>query len=94
MLRLLPARTWHARLRGLAGRESLEGYDGMLFTFPFAWRWPIWMRGMRFPIRAVWLRQGHVVDVQDLPLGAWRWYRPRAAADAVVEMPLRHKEDI
>lgn len=82
------ASTWRQRMRGLSGRDRLEHCDGMLFRFPFAARWPIWMRGMRFPIRAIWLRHGRVVDVQDLPLGTWRWYRPRVRADAVIEMIL------
>lgn len=85
---LLVAADWRARMRGLSGLNALGVYDGMLFRFPFAWRWPIHMRGMRFPIRALWLRYGRVVDAQWLPVGSWRWYRPCKKVDVLVEIPL------
>lgn len=78
-------------MRGLAGRDlPLGDCDGMLFRFPFAARWPIWMRGMRFPIRAIWFRRGAIVDSQELPVGSWPWrpYWPRRAADTLIELSL------
>ena len=85
-LTLEVADSFWTRLRGLSRRDPADCHDGMLFRFPFTWRWPIRMGGIRFPIQAIWLRQGHVVDVQELPVGAWRWFRPRSAADALIEM--------
>lgn len=88
--RVAVADTWRTRARGLAHTtlHDWAGIDGMFFRFPCAARWPIWMRGMRFPVRAVWLRGGNMVDAQG-PLSAahpWRIYRPRCSADAVLEI--------
>lgn len=87
---LVLATTWRARMRGLAhtDRSAWTGYDGMLLRFSFAARWPIWMRGMRFPITTLWLRRGAIVDRQGPhdPQRPWRLILPKKAVDAVVEL--------
>lgn len=92
--RVAVADTWRTRARGLAHTtlHDWRGIDGMLFTFPFAARWPIWMRGMQFPIRAVWLRGGTVVDVHPrlTPDRPWALWRPRQSADQLVELFVDH----
>lgn len=51
-----------SRQRGLSGRESLDQGEGMLFLL--ANDSPsFWMKGMRFAIDIVWIRDGRVVDV-------------------------------
>jgi uncharacterized protein len=51
-----------SRQRGLSGRESLDEREGMLFLL--ADDSPsFWMKGMRFAIDIVWIRDGRVVDV-------------------------------
>jgi uncharacterized protein len=51
-----------SRQRGLSGRESLDEGEGMLFLL--ANDSPsFWMKGMRFPIDIVWIKDGRVVDV-------------------------------
>jgi uncharacterized protein len=48
--------------RGLSGRDSLAADAGMLFLLPDDSP-VIWMKGMRFPIDVVWIKEGRVVDV-------------------------------
>lgn len=83
-----------ARARGLSYRDSLEEGRGMLFTFGSAQRHSFWMKGMRFPIDIVWLRDGEVVDVThdiDPQVGAslmqLKSYSPLLPADDVLELP-------
>lgn len=49
------AATPEARKKGLSGRESLEINRGMLFVFETSGNYPIWMKGMRFPIDVIWI---------------------------------------
>jgi uncharacterized membrane protein (UPF0127 family) len=51
-----------SRERGLSGRDSLAPDAGMLFFLPGDSP-SIWMKGMRFPIDVVWIKDGRVVDV-------------------------------
>lgn len=88
--RLALATTWRQRTQGLARlpREIEDQIDGMLFVFPFAWRWAIWMRGMKYGIDAYWLRRGEVVDcdLDLMPDGGRRVYRPGVRVDGLVEI--------
>ncbi len=54
-LTLFLADTEELRSLGLGGRESLEQDEGMLFIFPKADRYGIWMKDMRFPIDIFWI---------------------------------------
>lgn len=54
-----------ARERGLAGRSSIGRDEAMLFVFDQDGAWPIWMKGMRFPIDIIWLdKDQKVVHVE------------------------------
>lgn len=78
--------------KGLAGRESLEPGQGMLFLFPAAGKYNFWMKGMNFPIDVIWLKDNKIVDlttdmrpVEDgerIPT-----LTSRFPADAVLEVP-------
>lgn len=83
-----------ARARGLSYRDELPEGRGMLFTFGRPQRHSFWMKGMRFPIDIVWLREGVVVDVTpdvqpqgDASIMDLRTYVPEVPADEVVELP-------
>lgn len=52
-----------SRATGLSGRNSLPEKNGMLFLFDAPARHGIWMKGMRFPIDIIWMRDGAVVDL-------------------------------
>lgn len=78
---------------GLGKRDSLPRDRGMLFPFGEARRWVFWMKGMRFPIDIVWIRDGRVVDIhRDVPVPASRALKdlktvsPVEPADTVLEL--------
>jgi uncharacterized membrane protein (UPF0127 family) len=77
--------------RGLSGRDRLGADDGMLFVLPDDSP-SFWMKGMRFPIDIVWIRNGRVVDVTaDVPppSGAGAslpTYSPARPADRALEV--------
>ncbi len=57
------ARTESEKVRGLSGRDRLAPDRGMLLVFEEPARPLIWMRGMRFPLDILWIRDGRVVDL-------------------------------
>ena len=77
--------------RGLGYRDELAWDRGMLFEYTEPGFVAIWMKGMRFDIDIVWIRNGRIVDIahrvphrveDPLPI-----YRPREVADTVLEVP-------
>lgn len=48
---------------GLSARESLDADHGMLFVFPKPQSLTFWMKGMRFPLDFIWIRNNVVVDI-------------------------------
>lgn len=76
---------------GLGQRDSLAWDHGMYFPYARAAFYVFWMKDMRFDIDIVWIRDGRVIDLHhrvahavEPPLPR---YRPREAADAVLEVP-------
>lgn len=49
------ARTSTQRGTGLSGTASMRDDQAMLFIFDSERRWPMWMKGMHFPLDIVWL---------------------------------------
>lgn len=80
------------REKGLSGRRALGAGEGMLFVFTERAYHSFWMKDMLFPIDIIWIDGRSIVDIapnvpspdgsSDLPV-----YRPRAAADFVLEVP-------
>jgi uncharacterized protein len=78
--------------RGLSGRERLGADEGMLFLL--ADDSPsFWMKGMRFPLDIVWIKNGRVVDLTaDVPpprgngAEALPTYSPDRPADRALEV--------
>lgn len=63
------ASTPEAQRQGLSGRVSLGDDEGMLFVYSQPGPYQFWMKGMRFPLDVIWLRDGTVVDmVLDAPV--------------------------
>ena len=54
-----------SRMRGLSGREYLAPDQGMLFIFDTAGNHGFWMKGMKFPLDMVWIRDNRVVDLTE-----------------------------
>jgi uncharacterized membrane protein (UPF0127 family) len=86
------AQTEAEKVRGLSGRESLEPGRGMLFVYEAPARPIIWMRGMRFPLDILWIRDGRVVDLvmeakPPAPGEAPQVFSPREEVQYVLEVP-------
>lgn len=88
------ADTSEKRKKGLGGRQSLASDSGMLFIFEKSDRHALWMKGMKFPLDFIWIREGKIIDIiknakvpdpgtkdQDLPI-----YLPNSPATAVLEV--------
>lgn len=76
---------------GLGQRDALAAGAGMYFPFPSAQYWVFWMKGMRFPIDIIWIRDGKVVDInRDAPPPKGEenpaTFSPIGQADAVLEV--------
>ena len=82
------------RKKGLSGRESLASNSGMLFKFDKVGFYSLWMKGMKFPLDFIWIKNGLVVDLNknvspqvvnqldtDLPI-----YTPKEIVDSVLEV--------
>jgi len=85
------ANTGAKKEKGLGGRASLENGRGMYFPFDSVQYWVFWMKDMEFPIDAVWVRDGRVVDVTRgaMPPREGRppqTFSPALPADAVLEI--------
>ncbi len=86
------ARTEAEKVRGLSGRDRLAPDRGMLFVYEAPVRPLIWMRGMRFPLDILWIRDGRVVDLvrgakAPAPGEAPQEFAPREDAEYVLEVP-------
>lgn len=79
---------------GLSGREALAEKSGMLFLFDHADYWGVWTKGMRFPIDAIWMKNGVIADIEERVLppeyGTSDFsvpvHRPDVSADMVLEV--------
>ncbi|MDP3973735.1 MAG: DUF192 domain-containing protein [Candidatus Daviesbacteria bacterium] len=82
------------RSKGLGGRESLASDSGMLFIFPDKGQYSFWMKGLKFPLDLIWIRDDTIVDIienvpsprpnqqdEDLPI-----YQSRIEVDKVLEV--------
>ena len=77
--------------KGLGGRDALPWGRGMYFLYSTPNFYAFWMKGMRFSIDIVWIREGRIVDlsanVPFEPGGNGPTVRPRSLVDAVLEVP-------
>lgn len=81
------ARTSEERAKGLSGRDILCEDCAMLFVFEKPGRYGFWMKGMRFPLDILWIRNGRVVykesDVSEKRTGI---LEPVTEAEMVLEI--------
>lgn len=77
--------------KGLGERDALAWGTGMYFPYDRPGFYTFWMKGMRFAIDIVFLRDGRIVDLfAQVPFeagGNGPTIRPRVLADAVLEVP-------
>lgn len=57
--------TARGRSQGLSGRESLGDDEGMLFVFPVAAKHGFWMKGMKFDLDFIWIKDEIVVEISE-----------------------------
>lgn len=79
--------------RGLGYRDSLAWDHGMLFEYDRPRFLSFWMKGMRFDLDIVWLRDERIVDIDhrvpwvESPNGPWPPISPASMVDLVLEVP-------
>lgn len=79
---------------GLGNRVSLEANHGMLFRFDTLSKPTFWMKGMKFPLDFIWIRDGKIVELTEhiaAPLSAMSDNQlpiisPSVEVNAVVEV--------
>lgn len=82
------AKSGEERAAGLSGTKHLPPRQAILFVFPHADFWGIWMHDMHYPIDVVWLDdQYKVVHIEHSmqPSSYPKVYRPTKKAKYVVE---------
>jgi uncharacterized protein len=79
--------------RGLSGRNSLPKDQGMLFIFKTPNRYAFWMKGMKFPLDIIFIKDNKIVSISrnvpvpkdtkeaNLPI-----YTPDTPADKALEI--------
>lgn len=82
------------RAKGLGGREKIASNSGMLFVFSKSDKYSFWMKGLKFPLDMIWIKDNMVVDIiknakqpepnqrdETLPI-----YLPKETVDTVLEV--------
>lgn len=86
-------RSREEQARGLSGRDSLAWGNGMLFPYERPAFVSFWMKGMRFDIDIVWIRDQRIVGIAERvphpsdPQAAPATVRPPELIDMVLEVP-------
>ena len=57
--------TVEGRSQGLSGVEKLKEDEGMLFVFPVLSKYSFWMKGMKFDLDFVWIKDNKVVEITE-----------------------------
>jgi uncharacterized protein len=77
--------------KGLGERDALAWGTGMYFPYARPGFFTFWMKGMRFPIDIVYVREGRIVEIfPQVPFekgGNGPTIRPSSLADGVIEVP-------
>ena len=60
---------------GLGHRDALPWNTGMYFPYEHPAIYTFWMKGMRFSIDIVWIRNGRIIDVHTDGFGVHRVHR-------------------
>jgi uncharacterized protein len=90
--RLLLAKTPEEQQKGLGFRDSLPQDEGMLFLFDHPDYQAFWMKGMRFPLDIIYIRDNKIVTIfQKMPNpptenAAVEILKPSEPADTVLEI--------
>lgn len=74
------------RQQGLAGIDQLLENEGMLFVFDQPGRYAFWMKGMKFPLDFVWIKDDQVIEITEKVGLEQMEIRPKQAVDKVLEV--------
>lgn len=82
------------RSQGLGGRDKIATDAGMLFIFPEAGKYQFWMKGMKFPLDFIFIRDGKIVDLlsqipppsAEVPGSTLPVYEPTVPVDMLLEV--------
>lgn len=87
-LHLEVANTIRLRAKGLMGRASLDGADGMLFIYPWPRTVRIWMAGTRIPLDALFIdRSGMIIKIaRNMQPHTKKWVSSDEAVKWVIEI--------
>ena len=78
--------TEEGRDQGLSNREKLAEDEGMLFVFDQPGIYGFWMKGMKFPLDFVWIKDNAVAEItEDVEVGRMD-IRPKETVDKVLEV--------
>jgi uncharacterized membrane protein (UPF0127 family) len=64
-IKLEEAKTEQEQELGLGNRKSLDANTGMLFRFSSPKIATFWMKGMKFPLDFIWIRENKVVELDE-----------------------------
>ena len=75
---------------GLGYRDSMAQDHGMLFPYDHPEQYSFWMKGMRFPLDMIWIRDKTIIDItKNIPIATSDYlptYSPHVPADKVLEV--------
>ncbi len=78
------------KMKGLGGRDSLASNHGMLFVYDHKEKYEFWMKGMKFPLDFIWIKDNTVVDLREnipAPTGLLpAIVKPDTVADKILEV--------
>lgn len=80
------------RSLGYSYREKIGKNEGMLFVFPVSAPYPFWMKGMKFDLDIVWIKDSQVIGLSEkvkAPVnnGKVETVFPPQAVNQVLEVP-------
>ena len=78
--------TEEGRSQGLSGREKLAEDEGMLFVFDQPGIYGFWMKGMKFPLDFIWIKDNAVAEITENVAVSRMDIRPKEAVDKVLEV--------
>jgi hypothetical protein len=81
------ADTFRRRFRGLMFRRKFQRGKALLFKFPRPGRYAVHMWFVRFSIDLIYLNSSFRVVELRARLKPWRFHRPKAVANYLIELP-------
>jgi len=79
---------------------SFSGKKNMLFVMPYERRWRMWMFGVKFPLKIIFINKKKVVvDIKEanpitLNPKTWKVYAPKKSCKYILETPYKLKVKI